>query len=284
MIKVSLHKSLMGSEGKVSLQLQFAMPLHAIWAIMGPSGAGKTSVLKMLAGLMKPDEGYIYVDGQCWFDSQKRQWRKPQQRSIGFVFQDYALFPNMTVRRNLEYALPSSVPPDLIDEVLELMHMEKLQSQKPQKLSGGQQQRVALARAIIRQPQLLLLDEPFAALDRSMREKLQQDLLVLHQRFNTSILLVSHDAMEVTRMAEHVLELQHGQVVRETQPAEILPVISDGLFEGEVISVNTEQQYFLMLDKRVTGLLRFALPLQPAIKKGDRIQVKGNQIHAQSGE
>lgn len=284
MIKVSLHKSLMGSEGKVSLQLQFAMPLHAIWAIMGPSGAGKTSVLKMLAGLMKPDEGFIYVDEQCWFDSQKRQWRKPQQRSIGFVFQDYALFPNMTVRRNLEYALPSSVPPDLIDEVLELMHMEKLQSQKPNKLSGGQQQRVALARAIIRQPQLLLLDEPFAALDRSMREKLQQDLLVLHQRFNTSILLVSHDAMEVTRMAEHVLELQHGQVVRETQPAEILPVISDGLFEGEVISVNTEQQYFLMLDKRVTGLLRFALPLQPAIKKGDRIQVKGNQIHAQSGE
>jgi molybdate transport system ATP-binding protein len=284
MIKVSLHKSLMGSEGKVSLQLQFAIPLHAIWAIMGPSGAGKTSVLKMLAGLMKPDEGYIYVNDQCWFDSKKRFWRKPQQRSIGFVFQDYALFPNMNVRQNLEYALPSSSQFPLIDEVLELMHMEKLQSQKPHKLSGGQQQRVALARAIIRQPQLLLLDEPFAALDRSMREKLQQDLLTLHRRFDTTILLVSHDATEVARMADHVLELQQGQVVREASPTEILPVIADGLFEGEVVLVNEEQQYFVMMDKRLSGLLRFALPLQPVIKKGDRIQVRGNQIHIQPDE
>lgn len=283
MIEVSLHKSLLGSEGKVSLQLAFAMPLHAIWAIMGPSGAGKTSVLKMLAGLMKPDQGHIYVDGQCWFDSQKQVWKKPQQRSIGFVFQDYALFPNMNVRQNLEYALPSSYQAHLIDEVMELMHMEKLQSQKPNKLSGGQQQRVALARAIIRQPRLLLLDEPFAALDRSMREKLQQDLLILHQRFDTTILLVSHDAMEVARMADNVLELHQGQLIREANPIEILPVISDGLFEGEVVYVNAEQQYFVMLDHRVSGLLRFDSPLHLKIKKGDRIQVNGDQIEIQSG-
>ncbi|WPP52799.1 ATP-binding cassette domain-containing protein [Catalinimonas niigatensis] len=282
MIEVSLHKSLMGSEGKVSLQLQFAMPFHAIWAIMGPSGAGKTSVLKMLAGLMKPNQGHIYVDGQCWFDSQQQVWKKPQQRSIGFVFQDYALFPNMNVRQNLEYALPSSSPKNLIDEVLELMHMEKLQSQKPNKLSGGQQQRVALARAIIRQPQLLLLDEPFAALDRSMREKLQQDLLTLHQRFDTSILLVSHDAMEVARMADKVLELHQGQLIREANPIEILPVITEGLFEGEVVYVDKEQQYFVMLDRRVSGLLRFDSPLHLKIKKGDRIQVNGDQVNIQS--
>lgn len=284
MIEVSLQKSLMGSEGKVSLQLQFAMPFHAIWAIMGPSGAGKTSVLKMLAGLMKPDQGHIYVDGQCWYDSQQQVWKKPQQRSIGFVFQDYALFPNMNVRQNLEYALQSSSQLPLIDEVMELMHMEKLQSQKPSKLSGGQQQRVALARAIIRQPQLLLLDEPFAALDRSMREKLQQDLLILHQRFDTTMLLVSHDAMEVSRMADKVLELHQGQLTREAQPVDILPYISDGLFEGEVVYVNTEEQYFVMLDKRVAGLLRFALPQQPELKKRDWVQVKGDRIRLLSGE
>lgn len=284
MIRVSLQKTLMGSEGSLSLDIAFNMPLHSIWALMGPSGAGKTSILKMLAGLMKPDRGQMYVGEQCWYDSEKKIWKKPQLRSIGFVFQDYALFPNMNVRQNLEYALPPSSPPHLIDEVMALMHMEKLQMQNPARLSGGQQQRVALARAIIRQPELLLLDEPFAALDRNMREKLQQDVLSLHQRFNTTILLVSHDALEVALMADKVLEIQHGQISREKHAFESLPMISEGFFEGEVIEVNEAERYFVLLDKRIAGLLRFALPQDTQIKKHDWVKVRGDQIKVQSSE
>ncbi|MDF9798225.1 molybdate transport system ATP-binding protein [Catalinimonas alkaloidigena] len=282
MIKVSLHKSLIGSEGSIALDISFGMPLHSIWALMGPSGAGKTSILKMLAGLMKPDRGQMYVDEQCWYDSEKKIWRKPQQRSIGFVFQDYALFPNMNVRQNLEYALPSSSSSQLIDDVMTLMHMEKLQTQKPANLSGGQRQRVALARAIIRQPKLLLLDEPFAALDRNMREKLQQDVLSLHHRFNTTILLVSHDVLEVARMADKVLEIQQGKIMYETNATERLPIIDQACFEGEVIEIDEERQYFILLDKRVAGLLRFTLPQHPQFKIHDRVVVKGDQIKVQT--
>ncbi len=284
MIKVSLHKSLMGSEGHLDLDVAFEMPLRAIWAIMGPSGSGKTSILKMLAGLMKPDDGHIEVNSQCWFDNEQRIWKKPQQRSIGFVFQDYALFPNMTVRQNLAYALPSSTQESLIDEVMALMHMEMLQSQKPHKLSGGQQQRVALARAIVRQPKLLLLDEPFAALDRNMREKLQQDLLNLHQRFDTTILLVSHDAMEVVRLADKVLELEQGKITKMAKPIALLPEIHQGLFEGEVVEINIAQQYFVLLDKRVSALLRFTLPQHIQLRKRDKVQVEGEQIRVQSND
>lgn len=284
MIRVSLQKSLMGSDGSLDLDIAFSMPLHSIWALMGPSGAGKTSILKMLAGLMKPDRGQMYVGEQCWYDSEKKTWQKPQLRSIGFVFQDYALFPNMNVRQNLEYALPPSSSQALIDEVMALMHMEKLQMQNPARLSGGQQQRVALARAIIRQPELLLLDEPFAALDRSMREKLQQDVLSLHQRFNTTILLVSHDALEVALMADKVLEIQHGQISREAHAFESLPMITEGYFEGKVIEVNETERYFVLLDKRIAGLLRFALPQDKQIRKHDRVKVRGDQIKVQSSE
>jgi len=282
MIKVRLEKKLLGSEGKLALDVQFEMPEHSIWALMGPSGAGKTSILKMLAGLMPPDRGIIEVGGELWYSSTQHTWLKPQQRSIGFVFQDYALFPNMSVGRNLSYALPANSSRDLVGEVLALMELDKLAKQYPQKLSGGQQQRVALARAIIRQPQLLLLDEPFAALDKYMREKLQKDILALHQRFKTTMLLVSHDAMEVARMAEQVLILKDAKVVQQCKPHETLAVVADGKFKGEVIEINTQGNFFIMQDKRLSGLLKFPLPLSYAFSMGDRIQVNAGQIVVQA--
>lgn len=268
-----LKKSLMGTEGSFDLHFQMQIQKQSILAIMGPSGVGKTSILKMLAGLMRPDDGYIQVDGNRWFAREEAIVLSPQQRSVGFVFQDYALFPNMHVRRNLEYALPNRESQDIVDEVLHLMNMEKLQYQKPASLSGGQQQRVALARAIVRRPQLLLLDEPFAALDRQMREKLQDDLLHLHARYGTTTVLVSHDDGEVARMADEVAYIEEGRIIRKGSPAKVLPVMAKGEIRGQVIEVDHSSGTFVLYTQQSRGLWRFDLPENTQINKGEQLQV-----------
>lgn len=279
MISVELSKRLMGSEGTIDLSISFDMPERAVFGIMGPSGVGKTSILKMLAGLLQPDTGKIEVDTNCWFSSDQQINLMPQQRSIGFVFQDYALFPNMSVRQNLVYALRSSQQSPLLEEVLQLMNMEKLQDRKPASLSGGQQQRVALARAIVRQPRLLLLDEPFAALDRSMREKLQEDLIHLHQRYGTTTLLVSHDMAEVARMAEEVIFLEKGSIIKKGNPASVFPLITGQTVEGEIIHVNQEKAVFILFSKLTKGLWEFRLPAEQNLKKGDMVAVALQQTN-----
>ena len=277
MIRITLRKQLIGSEGGIDLQFSHTTTEQSLVAIMGPSGAGKTSILKMIAGLMQPEEGEVQVGDQYWYSRHHKFDRPPQQRSVGFVFQDYALFPNMSVRQNLEYALENKQQKPMINEVLQLMDMVKLQHQRPKSLSGGQQQRVALARAIVRKPRLLLLDEPFAALDREMREKLQQDLLQLHQRYGTTTLLISHDAGEVARMADEVIYLSQGKIVRQGTPAEVLPVMDAGVVSGEVISVDNENRTFVLYSRLNRGLWRFILPETPELQKGQQLEVAYQQ-------
>lgn len=277
MIKLTLRKSLVGSEGGIDLQFELATDERSLVAIMGPSGAGKTSVLKMIAGLMQPEAGEIMIGEACWYSSRQKISRTPQQRSIGFVFQDYALFPNMSVRENLEYALENKQQRPMITEVLQLMDMEKLQHQRPKSLSGGQQQRIALARAIVRRPRLLLLDEPFAALDRDMRAKLQQDLLRLHRHYGTTTLLISHDASEVARMADEVIYLSQGKVIRRGKPAEVLPVMEAGKIRGEIISIDSEAQSFVLYSQADRGLWQFTLPTKSQLRKGQFVEVSYRQ-------
>jgi molybdate transport system ATP-binding protein len=277
MIRLTLRKSLMGSEGSIDLLFDLSIAEQALVAIMGPSGAGKTSVLKMIAGLMRPETGEIMIGDACWYSSQQKISRTPQERSIGFVFQDYALFPNMSVRQNLEYALEDKHQRSMITEVLQLMDMEKLQHQRPKSLSGGQQQRIALARAIVRRPRLLLLDEPFAALDREMREKLQQDLLRLHRHYGTTTLLISHDAGEVARMADEVIYLSQGKIIREGKPAEVLPVMETGKISGEVVSIDEQAQSFVLYSPLNRSLWRFILPPGLKMHKGQSLEVSYQQ-------
>jgi len=277
MIRLTLRKSLMGSEGGIDLQFELATDEQSLVAIMGPSGAGKTSVLKMIAGLMQPEAGEIMIGDACWYSSSQKISRTPQQRSIGFVFQDYALFPNMSVRENLEYALEHKQQRPMITEVLQLMDMEKLQHQRPKSLSGGQQQRIALARAIVRRPRLLLLDEPFAALDRDMRAKLQQDLLRLHRHYGTTTLLISHDTGEVARMADEVIYLCQGKVIHRGKPAEVLPVMEAGKIRGEIISIDNETQSFVLYSQADRGLWQFALPPKSQLRKGQFVEVSYRQ-------
>lgn len=235
---ITLQKKLRGGRESFQLDVNFHADPGSLLGIMGPSGAGKTSILKMIAGLFTPDQGSVRISGETWFDKNRKINLRPQLRSIGYVFQEYALFPNMSVRDNLQYALPVKQSATVIDEVLDLMHIRNLQHQKPNALSGGQQQRVALARAIVRQPQVLLLDEPFAALDSQMRAKLQDDLLKIHRHFQTTTLLVSHNQEEVIRMADKVLILNEGQISQAGSPSQVLAESFPEPMVGKILSIN----------------------------------------------
>jgi molybdate transport system ATP-binding protein len=194
-----------------------------ILAISGPSGAGKTTLLRILAGLTAVDDGHIEIDNETWLDSNRRINLPTRHRSIGFVFQDFALFPHMTVRQQLEFALPKNSHSNIVSELLELMDLEALQHQPPALLSGGQQQRVAIARAIARKPRLLLLDEPLSALDDEMRRKLQDYILKARQRYQLTIFLVSHHLPEIFRLADSVISLDQGRIVARGLPADVFP-------------------------------------------------------------
>jgi len=224
MIEVSIKKRLLASKGYMHLDVDLEINTGELVTLYGPSGAGKTTILRMLCGLAVPDEGTIKVNGETWFDSTSRINIKPQVRNVGIVFQDYALFPNMTVKENLEYALEKNQPPAIVNELLDLMELSSLSNQKPAVLSGGQQQRVALARAIVRKPKLLLLDEPMSALDTTLRLKIQDYILKAHRQYNLTTILVSHDIIEVIRLSQHVLLIENGIIVNQGPPASVLPV------------------------------------------------------------
>lgn len=220
MIEFTLEKSLQGRGTRIDLRAQFTLNPGSFVALFGPSGAGKTTILRMLAGLVVPDAGRIVVDGVVWFDALKKINLPPQQRSIGFVFQDYALFPNMSVRQNVAYALHRN-DDAWLDELLNLTGLGDLQHRNPASLSGGQKQRVALVRAIARKPRLLLLDEPLSALDIDLRLQLQEELARLQQRFGFTALMVSHDLGEVFKLAQHVLRIERGEIVSAGTPAQV---------------------------------------------------------------
>ena len=226
MIHVAIKKRLFSAKGEMNLDVDFEINTRELVTLYGPSGAGKTSILRMLCGLSIPDNGSIVVEGETWFNSAKKINLKPQQRNVGIVFQDYALFPNMTVKENLAYARDKTQSNKIINELLELTELTNLAHVKPDFLSGGQRQRVALARAIVRQPKILLLDEPMSALDTLLRLKIQDYILRVHEQFHLTTLLVSHDILEVIRLSKHVFHVDHGKIICQGAPGEVLPLRS----------------------------------------------------------
>lgn len=224
MIELSVRKRLFSSTGHMQLDVSLNIKPGELVTLYGSSGAGKTTLLRMLSGLVSPDEGTISVSDEPWFDSTVGINVKPQARNVGIVFQDYALFPNMTVKGNLTYALEKGQPASIVDELLELMELSSLQGKKPAVLSGGQQQRVALARAIVRKPKILLLDEPMSALDTNLRIKIQDYILRVHRQYNLTTILVSHDLIEIIRLSNHVYLMDNGKIVNEGTPAKVLPI------------------------------------------------------------
>lgn len=249
MIEVHLNKRLWSSAGDMQLSTEFNIDQGAFITLYGPSGAGKTSILRMMAGLMAPDTGRISVNGEVWFDSKNKLNLPSQKRGIGFLFQDYALFPNMTIRQNLEYALAKNQNKAIIDELTDIMQLSGMQDRKPGLLSGGQQQRVALARALVPQPKILLLDEPLSALDSEMRSRLQTYILEAHQNFGLTTLMVSHDVGEVLKMSDKVIVFKEGSIQQEGSPLEVFSnqqVSGKFQFTGEVVGIVKQDFIFVV--------------------------------------
>ncbi|EAI9165018.1 sulfate/molybdate ABC transporter ATP-binding protein [Campylobacter jejuni] len=212
MIKIDINHPMNTAKGRLDLNFKKDIESGKITALFGESGAGKTTLLKIIAGLIRPEFGRIEADNELWFDSSKNFSLALQKRKIGFVFQDYALFPNMNVKENIAYAASSKAK---VSELLALMGLENLAKIYPKHLSGGQAQRVALARALAREPKILLLDEPLSALDFKMRANLQDELAKILEYFKISTLLVSHDLAEIYKLSHRILELKNGKIIKD---------------------------------------------------------------------
>ena len=208
MIYINVRKKLSGVIENMELEFKLNIKKGEFLAIIGESGSGKTTLLRIIAGLEK-SEGEIIVDKEIW--QNEKIFVPPQKREIGFVFQDFALFPNMNVLENLLYVKNDK---DLANHLLKISGIENLKNRYPNTLSGGQKQRVALARALMRKPKILLLDEPFSALDEKRREDLQDRLYFFHKEFDLTTIMVSHSSSEVYKLADNLVELNYGKIKR----------------------------------------------------------------------
>jgi molybdate transport system ATP-binding protein len=187
---------------------------HGISALFGPSGSGKSTCLALIAGLLKPAAGAIRLGEAVLVDRTNRQWRPPHRRRVGLVCQDHLLFPHLTVRANLAYGMTRATIKGIGEpEVVEVLELGDLLDRYPAQLSGGEQRRVALGRTLLAQPQLLMMDEPLAALDEPLRNRILKYLQTIHAHWKMPILLVSHDQVSVRRLAAHVVIIEEGRVV-----------------------------------------------------------------------
>ncbi len=277
-ISIDIEKHMQTSNGPLNLVLQTTIQPKEFVALFGESGAGKTTLLRILAGLTTPDKGLIKFGDTVWFSSEKGINLPPQSRNISLMFQDYALFPNMSVEQNVLFAQPER---DLkkVAELVDLFGLTELRKRKPENLSGGQKQRVALARALARKPQLLLLDEPLSALDAGMRSVLQDEIAKAHQSLGVTTIMVTHDLNEVFRLSSTVLYIERGFITRKGRPED---VFSDNSISGKVQItgqiVHIDQQSIVNIVTVISGhnqiikVIAFDSDLEN-LKLGDQVMV-----------
>jgi molybdate transport system ATP-binding protein len=219
---VDIRKTLQSAERRFTLDVSFSATAQRM-VLFGPSGSGKSLTLQAIAGLLRPDEGTITLHGDALFDSASGVDLKPQARKIGYLFQDYALFPHLNVRQNIGFGLrrgwlnprARGAHPQ-VDYWLDALELKSVAGNHPTELSGGQKQRVALARALVSQPRLLLLDEPFSALDSALRERMRRELSELQARLDIPMVLITHDPDDVTAFGNQIVQVNEGYV-REVQ-------------------------------------------------------------------
>lgn len=193
------------------LEISFACRAGKMLVMIGPSGGGKTTVVRMLAGLTKPDEGRVMFGDEMWFDAARGVNVKPQQRRLGYVFQDYNLFPHLNLFDNAAFAAKSKKE---VHDLFELFKISHLKKRKPHMVSGGERQRCAICQALARHPRLLLLDEPFSALDVVTRRGLREELKILKGRLSCPVIYVTHDIHEALFLADEILPVVDGKIDR----------------------------------------------------------------------
>ena len=218
LLDLDIRKTLRAGKQSFRLDVRLATDSRRI-VILGPSGAGKSLTLKAIAGLLRPDAGHVRIDGQVLFDADRGIDLAPQRRELAYVFQDYALFPHLTVRQNIAFPLVRGwLNPRRrhqarqVDYWCEAFQLGQVADQYPHELSGGQKQRTALARARVTQPRALLLDEPFAALDPTLRARMRTELKELQHRLQVPMVLITHDPEDAAVFGDHVLDLRDGRI------------------------------------------------------------------------
>ncbi|MFO1107751.1 MAG: molybdenum ABC transporter ATP-binding protein [Bradyrhizobium sp.] len=263
-----------GRLGHFTLDARFSVPAAGVTAIFGPSGCGKTTIARCVAGLQHLPDSFCSVDGDVWQDNGR--FLPAHRRPIGYVFQEASLFPHLSVRGNMLYGAPRREGGSIdFDEVVELLGIAPLLDRSPSRLSGGERQRVAIARALLSQPNLLLMDEPLAALDRAAKEEILPFLERLRDRLSLPILYISHDMAEIERFADHLVLMQNGGVtaagplhVLQSDPALPLAASRDAGVSLDGITSGYDGRYGL-LPLRVDGarLLVPAPPLAPGLRQ-----------------
>ena len=277
------------SELLVRLQQESPIPMDAelrctggqLLALVGPSGSGKTTLLRALAGLVQPRQGYISCGGETWFDSTARHYLPARKRRVGYVPQHFALFPHLDVLHNVMSGMLHRAPDTRVaaaHDLLERVNLAGLELRKPGQLSGGQQQRVAVARALAREPQVLLLDEPFSAVDHATRERLYGELAMLKQSLSMPLVMVTHDLREAMLLADEMCVLHRGRTLQTDKPLELVarPVSVDvarlvgirNIYHGEIVGHAPE---FECTQLRF-GSTVLKTPYRPELMPGSRVQ------------
>ncbi len=232
-----------------SIDVDFYCEEKRLLALIGPSGAGKTTIIRMIAGLSKPDEGFISFNGQVWFDAEKGINLSPQKRCLGYVFQEYMLFPHLNVYDNVAFAVKNKQE---AGRLLKLFNIWHLKDRRENEISGGERQRCAICQSLAREPRILLLDEPFSALDVNTRKNMRSELKALRHYFHMPIIHVTHDISEAVFLGDDVLPLVSGKITRKwmfqfmlkertVRQAENSAVISG-------LSQNDERKYSVLFD------------------------------------
>ncbi|MBO9535776.1 ATP-binding cassette domain-containing protein [Herbaspirillum sp.] len=223
-VELQIRKTLRASGRVFDLDIAFASDSERI-VLYGPSGSGKSLTLKAIAGLMTPDSGHIRLDGRTLFDAGQGINLRPQERNVAYLFQDYALFPHLTVAQNIAFGLargcfnlrhPASHP--AVQKWIAAFGLQAIAGSHPEQISGGQRQRVALARALASEPDILLLDEPFAALDPSLRQHMRRELAELQRELGVHMLLITHDPADADALGDAVFEVRDGRIGARRSP------------------------------------------------------------------
>jgi molybdate transport system ATP-binding protein len=271
-----------------AIDVAFDAPSGQVTALFGPSGSGKTTLLRAIAGLHRADEVRVACDRESWTDTASGAYLPSHRRPVGFVFQDYALFPHLTISEQLALSLahrPAAERPARVAELIGMMRLDGLGHRRPAELSGGQQQRAALARALARDPRVLLLDEPFAAVDWALRESLRHELVNLQRLLSLTTLLVTHDFEDVAKLASHLVVLERGRVtaagtVEDLTARNAVPGVANWrepavALDAEVLAQESARQLTLL----GAGGLRLEVPtVDAAVGTTVRIQLAAREV------